>query len=372
ISIISGIRLPNDEASSDSESSDSSSSDIEQDGTNIRLASAAALERELSSTELQQLHQSMSSFIKNLYQVSIIIRQNPASHDRIIKAAKIDTTFYEEHDIRHIEDKYPLANEFLRKRLGTANSRRRKYFIYREQHREKLSASQDYGTKIPTGITDPLVPKPGPEWQSTSGHQGRPSDEDIPSAQQPTIAKESTTASAFVPKSVRPVFNPETDDQHSDTATQITVASVSSVIQDHLNIPNPPETYEDATEFECPYCYTIFSYRYQDPGKRRNEWKQHVLRDLQPYICTFDGCPQANTLYERRSDWMHHEKKHHRREWSCNASGHEVYKTRNDLKVHMEYQHKGSFGMDQLDQIVDMLERPAASARFSCPLRCDD
>lgn len=289
----------------------------------------------------------------------------------MVKSAKIDTSVYEDWDVRHVQERFPQADQSLWERLGKANSRRRKYFIYREQHRERLSAPQNQVGKDPVGVRLASQSENGPEPQVADLQRDRAIEEDTPNARQPTTAKQSTTASTFVPRPVPASLNLEIIDQQSDAATQTTTESISSMAQDHLMIPNPPKASGDATEFECPYCYTIFHYRARDPWGRKKEWKQHVLRDLQPYVCTFGGCSQANTLYERRSDWMHHEIQSHRREWSCNATGHKVYKTRNDLKNHMNSEHDGSFNTDKLNQIVDLLERPASFSRFSCPL-CHD
>lgn len=369
--IISGVRPPFDEitpASESSESTESSGSgddDSEQDYDNA--AGTTSFEG-LPITELQQLRQSIASFISNLYKISIVVRQNPTPRDRLVKTAKIDTYFYEEWDQRHMQEKYPRADPALLERLGKANSTRRKYFKYREQHREKLSFPQNKdvpGSKNPPA-TESVARSQAHSQKSHTIVEGNPS------IRQPTIAKESTTASTFVPRSLPLPLNIDNPDQLSDAATQTTTGSQSSMVQDCLNIPNPPKESESADEFECPYCYTIFSYRTLDPRKRKKDWRQHVLRDLQPYVCTFNGCPQLGTLYERRSDWMHHETQCHRREWSCNAKGHDVYPTRGELKTHMERQHKDSFKADHLEQIVDLLERPANSTRSACPLCCDE
>ncbi|KAL8708515.1 MAG: hypothetical protein Q9225_007585 [Loekoesia sp. 1 TL-2023] len=373
-SIISGRRPPYDEVSSDSESSESSSlGDLNRDESEASRIDNNAADQTLSRTELQQLQHSMSSFIRNLYQISIIVRTNPAPHDRLIKSAKIDTSFYEFFDERHVQEKYPYASQELARRLGDAISKRRKYFKYREQHRQKLSVSQNQGR-----IRDPMAGiqnHPVMEIQSMSqiadAQKGPADEEETPSLRQPTSTWESTTASTFVAQPSQTPFNLKTIDQQSDTATQTTYESVSSSAPDRLRIPNPPKVSQDAAEFECPYCFTIYRFRARERWKQIKEWKQHVLRDLQPYICTFGGCSQVNTLYERRGEWMRHEVQCHRREWSCNATGHEIYKTRTELKAHMNDQHCGSYSADQLDSIIDILERPATSSRSSCPL-CHD
>lgn len=372
-SIITGTRVPYEEVSSESESSaSSSSSDLRQDKGEVSRDETKVAEQALLPTELSQTQHAMSSFIKNLFQISIIVRKNPAPHDRLVKSAKIDTSFYEFFDERHVQEKYPHASQELVKRLGLAISKRRKYFKYREQHRQKLSASHNHN-QIKDPVPSNHIVRDNQSKSQIAGIQKKQAaGEEALSLRQSTTEKKSTKASTFVPQPNQAPLNLEVHDQQSDTATQTTYASVQSLAQDHLRIPTLYNVSKGDREFECPFCYTIVHLRSHELKKQEKEWKQHVLRDLQPYICTFVDCSQANTLYDRRAEWMRHEVQYHRREWSCNATGHEFYKNRTEFEAHMRTQHKDSFAVDHLDSVIDMLERPAISSRFSCPLCCDD
>ncbi|KAL8934151.1 MAG: hypothetical protein Q9216_006048 [Gyalolechia sp. 2 TL-2023] len=367
-----GNRVPYDENPSDSESSASSGADdLNRDGHDEPSVDPKAADER---TELEQIQHSMTSFLSNLYQISIIVRKNPANYDRTVRSAKIDTSFYEYYDKRHVQEKFPRASEDLVRRLGTAISKRRKYFKYREQHRQKLSAPQVHSRiqePLPSAQRLPVI-----ENKSNSpiaDFEKAPADEvGTPSLRQTTSVRESTTASTLIPQPSRTPLNLETIDQQSDAATQTTCETTLSSAPDRLRIPEPPKGSYDAHEFECPYCFTIYRHRTREQWKKRRDWKQHVLQDLQPYVCTFDSCPRANTLYERRGDWMRHEVQCHRREWSCNVDGHEIYTTRTEIKAHMKGQHNESFSVEQLDGIIDMLERPANSSLSSfCPLCYD-
>ena len=93
-----------------------------------------------SEAELHRLSQSASDIIANLYKLSIIIRNGNLSQDRFLKSSKTDVSYYEPYDEQHVKNKFPEASEELVERLGRANTRRRQYLKYREQHHEKLSA----------------------------------------------------------------------------------------------------------------------------------------------------------------------------------------------------------------------------------------
>lgn len=368
-----GARVPYDQTSSDAENSASSSSNDSTPSSSPSIG-AADINGPLR-TELQQLQHAISRFISNLYKVSIIVRKHTVSRDRLVKSAKIDTSFYEYFDEKHVREKYPLADEALVKRLGNANSRRRKYFKYREQHRQKLSSRQDaqLAGQSPAGETvhRPVVEEnlnlpTNHEEAETMTHGDH-----TPSLMSPSGVRESTTASTFHPPHIS-ALRSDAFDRLSEAGTQTSYGSTSSIQGDILAIPPPPKNSLDGREFECPYCFTICCLRSTDPWQQHKEWKRHVLRDIQPYVCTFGGCSQTDALFERRRDWIAHELQRHRTEWCCNVPGHLVYGSHKEFQSHMQHQHPDSIDDGQLDSLTEMVARPAVNLKFSCPLCCSE
>lgn len=94
IPVVTGDRKPRDELSYTSDSSDDDES-LNQDQAT-----------ETSNTELQQAFMDIVDIINCLFKLSIAIR-NPSPHDRLVKAAVVDTAFYEEWDIQHVKNKFP-------------------------------------------------------------------------------------------------------------------------------------------------------------------------------------------------------------------------------------------------------------------------
>lgn len=304
--------------------------------------------------------------------MSIFIRRKPAPYDRLLRSAKIDTKFYEFFDQRHVLEKFPRADLALIERLGRAITKRRKYFKYREQHRQKLSQQRRPDLVVSTG-------------GETSG-PGR-KEEDGPSVHEKAIevvsdiwttslvqssgANQSTTASTlFVP--VTAPLNTQSFDQQSDAGTQTSYGTVSSIRPDRLSLPPLPRSSDGGREFECPYCFTICQLRSLDPDKQEKEWKRHLLTDLQPYICTFGNCSKKDALFERRRDWISHELHSHRTQWYCNAPSHRAYESQETFQTHMKDEHRESFEESQLEALAKMVARPAVDLKFSCPLRCSD
>jgi hypothetical protein len=92
---------------------------------------------EMASTEIGQILLDVSEINTDLLRLSKAMR-NPAPHERFINAISTDTSYFNEHDQRHVADKFPKAAPFLLARLAKALSRRRQFFKYREHHQNKL------------------------------------------------------------------------------------------------------------------------------------------------------------------------------------------------------------------------------------------
>ena len=57
--------------------------------------------------------------------------------------------------------------------------------------------------------------------------------------------------------------------------------------------------------------------------------RTHVMRDLQPYVCTFKDC--SLRLFSSRHEWFEHELVTHRKLWQCKECS-EEYPSAHDFQ----------------------------------------
>ncbi|RYP74981.1 hypothetical protein DL771_002629 [Monosporascus sp. 5C6A] len=135
-SIVQEKRTPWDElpdSESDSDSDNEVSDDAEAQG----------------DTELKQLLGSIKTTITCLFRLSMSIR-DPAPNDQSRSIITVDKSYFEEYDMQHAKAKYPGCADYLVERLGRANSGRRQYLSYREEHHQKLAKDVDLiGLEVP-------------------------------------------------------------------------------------------------------------------------------------------------------------------------------------------------------------------------------
>lgn len=215
-----------------------------------------------STTEVQEIYQSIVEVVNYLYQMSMAIRQ-PAQHDQLLGARSVDGTYFEPWAQQHVSHKYPNADNDLVARIGAAMARQKAVLKYRERHHMKLSQGI-YGHDHPGTISSKLSETVATELVADKDHL-----QFLENASDSGISKTSYAATLMT--------------RHGG-----------------VSVPQPPQSSNDRNPFECPYCFVIITIRDQ------KDWAHHVFRDLMPYVCIFPECSTPSRLYESRRRWFQH------------------------------------------------------------------
>ncbi|KFA54857.1 hypothetical protein S40293_10134 [Stachybotrys chartarum IBT 40293] len=274
-----------------------------------------------------ELFQILTSIIENvncLLRLSMSIR-NPAPHDRFKQSTITDTTHFQLFDVQHVRTKYPSASDVLVQRLGTAISRRRQYFRYRDLRRQKMASGLD-------------------PWDTNDGLQ-------------------STVASSSPEQMKMPHI--DINDNISDSAPSQTSLATTIPNGARPKMPALPEAAQQGP-FECPLCFMMV---FITTGRA---WKEHVFADLRPYICLSPDCPAPDQDFERRHQWADHVQSYHWKTWICNLGCNSSCMSEVDMRRHLYSVHARISNSVPLDGLLSVCEwsKPLNSAT-RCPL-CDE
>ncbi|KAM3498288.1 hypothetical protein MY10362_008386 [Beauveria mimosiformis] len=278
--------------------------------------------------EIDAVINSIGHEINCLLRLSVTIR-NPAPHDQFKSRAGAEIVQHFKHwDMQHVKAKFPDANGNVQERLAEATSRRRQYLKYREEHTARIAEGLDEDTA--QTVADPV--------------------------------EGATTLASSLPdhlKSFQSISEPLMNDNISEASGTSYATSVSS--SHRLRVPPLPAEHEDGP-VKCPFCHMFILVR------NRSEWKRHVFRDLQPYICLRDDCSAPDHLYARRADWMEHMKAEHWRVWHCIFGCPGTFDSKKELQAHLHATH----GQDSSGAKLASLESPSGRADIGkiekCPL----
>ena len=203
-------------------------------------------------TEIEDLFMSIQSAISSLFKASIFIR-NQTPRDKYIRSINTDP-FDSRPDEMHILERYPKLADmkpFLPQRLAKANARRRQFFKYRRDHRNRLATdtANTLGRAADAKPQDQVVSRPPTvkEWRVTASHA------------QPSTLRD-TEATPFVENSRK-------NGQTSMAEVAVSVTSFASFVRETDGndvFPSAPAEANSGIPFECPYCFHIQIYTGSD------------------------------------------------------------------------------------------------------------
>ncbi|KAL2858223.1 hypothetical protein BJX68DRAFT_163001 [Aspergillus pseudodeflectus] len=183
----------------------------------------------------------------------------------------------------------------IQQRLIDANLRRRNRFMYAQKHARRLGAN--FRPLQPTPIAMAPLVKPVPRSEaSTSAYSA--------GVGEPILG--STTTATMVDE---PIVIPPKQQAAISTTTAISVTTT------RISYPKPPAVHDDQALFTCPCCCQSLPVAMG----RGNHWKKHLTRDISPYTCILEECPEPELLYVTKESWSSHMDKAHgsTEQWVC-------------------------------------------------------
>ena len=195
--------------------------DQEPEDSDDGTAGISDLDDGLPGTELGQIARGVTDIVNCLLSLAVAVR-NPAPHNRHVKAKSANTSHFEVYDIGHVRSKFVNVEPWLASRLGTAISRRRQYFKYRESHHQKLSHGLEEDAKLEAETIASSLP-----CHLKGGHAGS-----------------------------SPVF----EDDSSDTGVSMTSYDSVATKSGGLAVPALPEEAYSGP-FQCCFCYMMVATR---------------------------------------------------------------------------------------------------------------
>ncbi|KAL1985602.1 hypothetical protein VTN96DRAFT_7582 [Rasamsonia emersonii] len=356
IAVVSGARLPFEQQVRPDNVSDDDLTDESEDE-----------EKPGATKELSMRLESIGDIINSLYRLSFKIR-NPdlrfkSLKPRLYREVDPETNTdlfsqFEIHDQQHVidlildlrKDRVPPEgfNDYMVPRLAAALTLRRRYFKYWEKHSQKLAAG------LQLDVSN-LVSSPAESLNKVAVER-----EQNPTRPSQLDAENKTLLSGTEASKYNSAL-----DEMTEKGTVVSYASTAIDSEGGvLEFPAPPAEAVAGKDFLCPFCFVLC------PAKRGKgkAWKAHVLRDLQPYICTYESCPQPDQLFNSRQLWVEHENIFHRRVWRCHEHPVLLYHSPESLVAHLHREHTDSMTERQIEGLVDICVTSLVDDRPVCPI----
>ncbi|CZR61999.1 uncharacterized protein PAC_11896 [Phialocephala subalpina] len=295
-------------------------------------------EEEMS--EIREIFDSIDDAVKNLFRLSIIIR-NSTNRDRYSRAASSAMTspFNEQFDINHVRHKFPALEKsnklWLIQRLGRSITQRRHYLRYCREHHAKIARDVSADEQPKTHDE--------PQPMMTGLGSGAKSQKSKPTS---TLAP--TQASTLVITLSQSLDEEVVEDNQSQTSYAASTEEESG--SGKLSVVALEGVSGQEKHFECPYCWQIQAISSQ------KSWKKYVFSDLNLYVRTFENCDLK--MFSDRHTWLAHEVGH-RHQWCCYfCTSNRTFTKPEEYRHHLERCHPQAFVSPQLSTLLELSRRP--------------
>jgi hypothetical protein len=98
--------------------------------------------------------------------------------------------------------------------------------------------------------------------------------------------------------------------------------------------------------------------------------RDHVKRDIHPYVCVVDHCDDPVELFPTQHEWLTHIQTRHLMQWHCVHRSHSTavtFDSTEQFKDHMRKAHAGKFKEDQLSIVAESSSHPQTPTFQVCP-----
>jgi hypothetical protein len=256
-------------------------------------------------------------------------------------------------------------NAILLNRLSEINAFRRKKFLYLRKHLKKLEGNKPgidkHQSRVPlTGtkscITNTTVIKAGAF--GTTASEKRLKSARLPGAVSVNSKVSETTATGFTRGYLK-------GDDVSVQETQRTFGKSTQIQINPSFIPPAPRVPAGHLVFECPYCSVLQQVAEKSPRR----WRNHFLKDLNPFVCLLDGCTDVMPCFHSQSEWLNHMASHNTK-YACHRS-HALlnFETEKEFEDHI-FQDHGNFSEQQMDFFKNSSLTHVPVSFSKCPI-CD-
>lgn len=262
---------------------------------------------------------------------------------------------------------YASPSNWLVRRTGIANARRKQQFVYWREHAERISRGP---------ARDASLPRPK---QRQYNNAPAADNKQLVQTMQPGLGASSrgslaTSATRFYESSIKQ------DDMKSVISNQSRVSTVMNLRGEKLEWPSPPVQTASNRFFTCQYCKIICPREYLateawwsvccsfTPVQSQmltEGFSVHLIHDLKPYHCTFERCNDSNRIYGTRQEWLEHESLH-MRVWHCAVHG-EEFETQPEYTTHVHEKHPEQ-GVEYFSpELIAAVVGPSLRLHRDCP-----
>ncbi|SMR54448.1 unnamed protein product [Zymoseptoria tritici ST99CH_3D1] len=277
-------------------------------------ASDSESDGDLTEENMMKITETIGGTLTRLFRLSNAVRKSAkANRARKIEKYRDDIEANQAiEELRlytqcYIDFRFPETPEAICSALVNANALRLRRLWYQRSHRRRIDLS------LPMQQPPPVVVQLPEATRTSPAVRFAPSPAHIVTKEMPDFSPAPATFATTARQTAVAAF-------YARSTTEVPRAK-SVLVNNKLSFPPLPPTQE------CPYCGVIVEF---GSTARTTLWHNHVIGDLEPFICLHSQCLDLDQLrsgtspptFETSKAWTSHMKSAHGHTWECRAPSH--------------------------------------------------
>ncbi|PNP55733.1 hypothetical protein THARTR1_03953 [Trichoderma harzianum] len=259
----------------------------------------------------------------------------------------------------YVKFRFPMAPESLRLALVEANALRLRRLYYQRSHRRRIDLTVQNPQTSPPAVQLPKMKESAPAVRFAPSALPKPTTTNGTSGQGGPPAVPVTTATTARQTAVGALY--------AKSTTEVPRAK-SVLVNNKLSFPPLPPTQE------CPYCGVIIEFK---NAAKSMLWNNHVIGDLEPFICVFPHCLEAGQhktgplTFESSKAWIGHMQNAHGHTWECRAPSHAPITFDQEPQYQQHSIEEHGVPEEHAGMLSSAARRPALNKLLECPFGDD-
>ncbi|UKZ96464.1 uncharacterized protein TrAFT101_011253 [Trichoderma asperellum] len=342
----------------------------------VTIAQVESFQRTPEDLPLLLGSNAIEEAVKRLHSLGVAIRRSATRGQRQKQSCGSSKQDEEHCYSNFVKYKFPNAKQSLVDQLGRSIHFRGRSMFYQQRHNRKIAKLRERNNQAQLKVMESIKESgeiAGSKTLATS-HPLVQQNQHVPISE--TNYSETIYSEIDKQDFLNRMSHPRPSYSHISRGS-----SVRENQDEKFSYPKKPKAERGHLSISCPIC----SESLESVGLTEKNWRAHIDRDIEPYICISEECKDPPQFFVHLRDWKDHMQRKHTLDWAHNIhtmtwycemdhsdddADSKKFDDKGDFMQHLSATHGGTITRPQILAKARRNKTVTIRDPFTCPL-CD-